>query len=392
MAELPKKAKYLHASLAHVNFEHYLTNCIKSFDELYDKKVFEEAFEQLYFALSLLEHVKDEQLKTLVLIRCVKASPILVTIKNSREIIASESLAARPENLSMCYYLLSWHALNDQDFGASIQHAKMAHFYALRIEGDRLFYECNAQLQLVCALLEANQVKDAKLYIEKFNWYMEQCKNDAELVFILSIQATLQFLEQNEDIAVALMTNLLTKFIASDNVLYTSFLAMHFKRILLMNKQHQMHYSELLQLCHTVINHYKQLTEYIPFTLADNYVIHAHQFYHEAQKLVEQSQQQQRSTMIVKFKLLQNEATALTDLLDDFAQQSVPYLLYQYAHKQFLFITSAEGFAGFDKLSSNEQFIQIIDKLVTDSTATLSFFDLYNELNLRILVKNTQLQ
>ncbi|MER1987293.1 MAG: hypothetical protein ABS948_15520 [Solibacillus sp.] len=374
-----------------IHFAQQISTCLHAFEQQYEKKQFAEAFEQLYCALALLEQIDDRPLKNHVLISCVKASAILMSIEGSKDIIsstiASHSLDDHAENLSMGYYLLSQAMRHEKNAKEAIMHAKMAYFYAKQIDGNREFYECNAKLQLICSLLEAKKYADAKHYIDKFNWYLEHCTNDADRVLVLSIQTSIQLLEQQEELAIPAMTALLEKFSQSEDVMYTSFLAMHFRRMLQLRPEYQLRYHDVIKQCEQIIQHFTQLSIDLSRTVDDEYTIHSNYFYRRAYQIVEAHNKQQLGTYLVKFTL-QDKPDVIRHLLATYKQKNLPHLLYQYTYGHFMFITSLDGMMLFHSFMNGKETLTIINSVLMKHAADQNFFDLYNELNTRILEQN----
>lgn len=387
----PTAQKLLQSPFITQNFEQQISTSLQAFEQLYEKRDFEEAFEHLYLSLALLEQTNNLQLEHDVLKSCVKASSIVMSIKGSQGIIstaiAKHSSSEHFENLSMCYYLLSQSMLFRKNYEEAIMHAKMAYFYAKQITSERYFYECNAQLQLVCTLLEAKKFAEAKDYIGQFSWYLEHCTNDVERVFVLSIQASLQLLDGQQDVAVATMKALLEKFQQSHDIMYTSFLAMHFLRMLQLKPEYQLQYQAVINACEQFITQFMQLSDDISSTIAHEYTVHSNYFYRRAYQIVEEHNKQQQGTFLLKFKLL-NQPGAIEQLLTTYKEKNVPHLLYQYASGYFMFITSADGKMLFHSFMQAEKKAALIHSVLMKHAADKNFFDLYNELNASILRKN----
>lgn len=367
------------------HFEQQISARLESYEQLFAAEQFIEAYEQLYRTLNLLEQINNPQLKNRVLVHCVKASNVIMAIDDAKNIISSTIASLDDiENLSMCYFLLSQSLLQEKNINEAIMHAKMAYFYAQQVDGNRLFYVCNAQLQLVCSLLEGNKCEDAKYYIDQFNWYLTHCKNDAERVFVLSMQASIQLLEQNEEAAITTMTTLLEKFSHSQNIMYTSLLAMHFKRMLQLQEEHAQKYQAVISQCEQLTAHFSQFSAAISKAAHTEYMMHSNCFYYRAHEMVENQNERQFVSCLLKFKLLY-QPEIIEALLACFHEKNVPHLLYQYAYGHFMFLTSEDGYTLFEHFIQQEQALTHVESVHMKNK---HFLDLYNELNTLILNRN----
>jgi len=370
--------------------ERSLTLSIKQFKTFYANKQFDEAFEQLQFILAIIERSKNPEHVSEALVCCVNFASIVSSIPQSdmliNSIIHTIDTDSFPQNLSMCHYLLSIHALENNNNLEAVQYAKSAYFYALEMKEDRLFYECNAQLQLVTALLEIGSFEEAHKYIDQFNWYIEHCKNDAEVVFVHSIQASTNFLKQNYEMAVFAMSSLLKKFNESNEIMYTSFLARHFYRIIRKHPEASLLYGDLMTLCEQVIERHKS---YIPAELntSQNVLIYnSKQFYQLADTFFAKHINENNLISMYKLELKSHmNFTKLFNLIDSESANN-QLIIYPYSEQKFLMITT-DKFQ--DVLLNNKQFKSSLMYIgSSENTEQKSFYELYNELNLSIISRS----
>ncbi|MBD8036378.1 hypothetical protein H9635_06450 [Solibacillus sp. A46] len=371
----------------YLSIEYSLKTSIKQFKTYYAKKQFDEAFEQLQFILSIIERCDNPVLITEALICCVKFASIISTIPQSdifiQSIIASINPDNNPQNLSMCYYLLSIRSLEVKNVTEAIQYAKSAYFHALEIPGDRLFYECNAQLQLVTSLLENDDITHAEKYIEQFNWYIENCKNDADIVFVHSIQASKNFLQQNFEMAVFSMMSLLKKFNESNEVMYTSFLARHFYRIISKHPDSKILFKDLIILCEKIINRQNQFLP-MDLNITQHVVIYnSKQFYGRAIEIVDLHVDQTATIVMSKYKL--KSGMNLNRLLNiiNFETRGNQLIIYPYCDEKFLLITTESFKKQLETNMLSKNNVSLIASVA--NTPKNNFYEMYNELNLKII-------
>lgn len=374
------------------NYEEQLALSLRGFHYFYEQGQLSEAIEQLWVGMSLFEFHQNDELKKQLLICCVKVSTFFVAVPNSHQLIeatiAYESPKSQPEILSMCFYLLSVRELMEKQYETSTTHAKLAYFYAMKIEGDRLFYECNAQLQIVCSLLEAGSLAHVEKYIEKFNWYVENCKNDQERVFVTCIQSTILFLQKQFDQSLAMMNMLLVKFSQSKEVMYSSYLAMHFKRILSKASSECVETQDLLALCDLVMERHALLVTEIQDAIPKSYILLPQQFYLTANEFVERLQERNERSYIVKFRLLNESLEEVLEILSDYRCRDIEYVIHQYTAKKFVFLCSdAERHVIETAIEENDSFV-MIESISSETGKHQVFFQLYNDLNLAIIRKN----
>lgn len=371
----------------HLSIEHSLKTSIKQFKSYYAKKQFDEAFEQLQFILSIIERSDNPALISEALICCVNFASIISTIPQSdifiQSIIASINPDNSPQNLSMCYYLLSIRSLEVKNVTEAIQYAKSAYFHAMEIPGDRLFYECNAQLQLVTSLLENDDIIHAEKYIEQFNWYLENCKNDADIVFVHSIQASINFLQQNFEMAIFSMMSLLKKFNESNEVMYISFLARHFYRIISKHSDSKILFNDLMVLCEKTINYHNQFMP-MDLNISQHIVIYnSKQFYERAIEIVNLHADQTATIVISKYKLKSGlNFNRLLNIIN-FETRGNQLIIHPYCDEKFLLITTEcyKKHLETNMLSNNN--VSLIASVT--NTPNNNFYEMYNELNLKIL-------
>ena len=169
--------------------------------------------------------------------------------------------------------------------------------------------------------------------------------------------------------------------------MYTSFLAMHFKRMLQLRPEYQLRYHTVIKQCEQIIQHFTQLSVNLSRTVDDEYTIHSNYFYRHAYQIVEAHNKQQLDTYLVKFTL-QDKPDVICHLLATYKQKNMPHLLYQYTYGHFMFITSVDGMMLFHSFMNAVETLTLINSVFMKHAADQNFFDLYNELNARILEKN----
>lgn len=367
--------------------ERSLTLSIKQFKSFYANKQFDEAFEQLQFILAIIERSNNPEHVTEALVCCVNFASIVSSIPQSdmliNSIIHTIDTDSFPQNLSMCHYLLSIHALENNNTSEAVQYAKSAYFYALEMKEDRLFYECNAQLQLVTALLETESFEEAKKYIDQFNWYVENCKNDAEVVFVHSIQASTNFLKQNYEMAVFAISSLLKKFNESNEIMYTSFLARHFYRIIKKHPEANMLYNDLLTFCEQIIERHKSFIPAELNTTQSVLIYNSRQFYQLAHNFFEGHHKDNNLISMYKLELKSHmNFRKLFNLIDSESANN-ELIVYPYSEQKFLLITT-EKYK--NVLMNNKQFKNSVIYIGSaENTEQKSFYELYSELNLSIV-------
>ncbi|AMO85106.1 hypothetical protein B857_03523 [Solibacillus isronensis B3W22] len=367
--------------------ESSLTLSIKQFQTYYSNKQFDEAFAQLQFILATIERSGNPEHVTEALVCCVKFASIVAIIPQSdmliNSIIHSIDSDSSPQNLSMCYYLLSILALEKSNNPEAVQYAKSAYFYALEMKEDRLFYECNAQLQLVTTLLEVGSFEEAKNYIGQFNWYIEQCKNDAEVVFVHSIQASTNFLKQNYEMAVFSMSSLLKKFNESNEIMYTSFLSRHFYRIIKKHPDSNDLYSDLLTFCKEIIERHNSFMASEINKPQSVLIYNSKQFYKLANTFFSEHSDENNLISMYKFKLKNHMTFRKLFEVMNIGTANSQLIIYPYCEQKFLLITTGK----YKEVLSNSLHFKnsVVYIGSAENTEHKSFYELYNELNLTIV-------
>lgn len=361
---------------------------IISFHYYYDAGQITKAFDYLLLGLSLLEKNPESPLKISLLTCAVKAATFFISIPNSmatiKATIAHDDPFKQPEIHSMCFYLLSNEALKKGHFNEAISYAKMAHYYALKIENNRFFYECNAQLQLVCALLETAKLEEANNYIDTFEWYIQNCKNDQEKVLIIAIQATISFLQGQQESPLLTMKTLLMRMLGSQEVMYSSYLAMHFKRILLKSNEKNAPLLEIILLCDNVIGRFTYMASKVDKQLPPHFTIWSQQFYTGADELISKLTKRNEQAYIIKFKTDVEPFDSVMKIHHLFTLKEIPFLLHLYSPEPFAIVTTEKG----KNIIESTDNMTVIDGIATSAHEQNDFFELYNALNLAILIKN----
>lgn len=373
----------------HSNSSNQLQSCLHHFEYYYNEGQITLAIEQLWLGISLFEFNEDMALKEQLLKASVSAIVFFVHVPEFNELlentIAHESTNDCPEILSMCFFCLSYTALHNQQVDMALTHAKTAYFYSQKIQQQekKKFYECNAQLQLVCVLAEGGRTEEVESYIERFNWYLKNCKNDSDKLLVLAISATLELLKSNEVASNHLMKTLLTQFSDLREVMYTSYIALHFKRMLHLFASVSSEKQQLLLLCDRVVKRFSSKSNGFLEAMPKNYYVQSEAFFRQALIIFEQNKQVHKETCLVKFKVANTEDSNLEALLALFDYRTFPYALHLFEDKQFVFITSEDGRKIFSNFMMKEPHVHYIAEISSNHEG--SFFDLYNQLNLKII-------
>ncbi|MER2028997.1 MAG: hypothetical protein ABS903_07480 [Solibacillus sp.] len=170
-----------------------------------------------------------------------------------------------------------------------------------------------------------------------------------------------------------------------NEIMYTSFLARHFYRIIKKHPDANLLYSDLLTFCEQIIERHNS---YIPaeMNMAQSFLIYnSRQFYQLANTFFTEHLKENNLILMYKLELKSHmDFRKLLNLIDRESANN-QLIIYPYSEQKFLLITT-EKYQ--EVLLKNLQFISSLFYIGSAKNNDLkSFYELYNELNLSI-VKN----
>lgn len=368
-------------------YDEQIEHCLQAFTHFYRCKQYTEAFEQLWLAISLFENSTNTDLKIKLLRSATMCAPYFIFTEDSQTlleaIVAHESANEQPEILSMCYFLLSMNALQLTNAETAVNYSKLAYFYAKNCIEDERFYECNAQLQLVSSLIEAASLEDAQNYIDKFQWYLENCQNVQEQILITSIHATKTLLEGDTAVATSQITHLLQKFSHADEMMYTSYLALHFKRMLTKFNP----CPSALALCDQVIGRFLSIVPQLQEVTKSSYTTHSQLFYTRASSLVLEQIKATKQTAIHKFAII-SDTYLITDLMTCLESLPCDFVVHSYAPNRYAIVTCEIGHELLLQLYEEQQLTMLASICKHLCSKKQFFVTFYSEINLPILTQS----
>lgn len=207
-------------------FQTYLSKIEKYFD----LKEYDEALYYLWSGFSILQFIENEQDIEKLFNYAIQLGPFLHYDEDFLFLIENFDTTAFESNTHICstkHFLKSIILLNKYNLLDAYDEAKLALTICEQSEGVAYTTLCNAQLQVAFISLALQNYLDAENYLKQFNWYIEQCKNDVERNFILTLEFLKKMMENS--ISTDELSWIVARLKNSKIPFYTTFILMHFK-------------------------------------------------------------------------------------------------------------------------------------------------------------------
>lgn len=342
---------------------------IQKFDESYEVNALDDALTSIALAFHLYELHPDDDSKTILITKAVKIAPLLNQIPDIEEmlnsIISLEMFEENKETISACYFMKSVLYIQSNEFEKAAVEAKMAYFWGSRVGGNSELV-CNAKLQHVWAYMLLGSNLMCEQLLKEYNWYTENCLNDAEKVLLTAIHLGIAY---NEDKNAEPIESFLEKLAKSKEKQYVPLLKLYFRKLLLCKAEQE---NEVL---------FKQelQSNLLP-------VVNAKTFFERGNKYYEKLKTEGEPFYIYKATIKEDSFNLVKSLykeLNKMTEKKIRLTIFSHVKHRYTLITPYS----IEQLNEFEAFKQInfIDSLFIDEAKYDNFIEAYNYLTLKMV-------
>jgi len=334
-------------------------------DESLEQKSYSRALFNLWSALSICEYATDQQQVEKTLSHTLNFSPFLHQIEDYTiliESIVTRFLNSSNEITSTSYFILSLLCINQKQLERSYNYAKMAYFYATRLdEENNQPYLCNAQLQLIFSKLLSEHFVHVDSYLNQFGWHIENCKNDQERILIQTIyllKGTLFGTVKEADLLL-----FAEKLATSSKYFYPLYLLMQMKHVVHKTNNHsalhkvdkfyKVFYNRTMQTSQQALNDY--------YLLRNRFITNSNLFFTKAEQLFDEIKNSNSTACLYHITNVQLQLPSLYEFT--LHNTCINFLLYPLHQQEFLLLFNS---------NQNKQINNALAHYMTDHEILLS--------------------